>query len=156
GLYHVTVVVPQGMAGDNVEIQFRSSIGDSNTATIATVKRPRVVPKGGAPYGGLVESIGIAYSRSTTLYAGTARGGPFRSANGGETWGAINAGLTDGEVEVLAVDPKNPKTVYAGTDGSGIFKTIDEGETWKNASSGLAARNITALAIDPANSNLLY
>src|SRR5262249_7323021 len=64
GLYHVTVVVPQGMAGDNVEIQFRSSIGDSNTATIATVKRPRVVPKGGAPYGGLVKSIAIAYSRS--------------------------------------------------------------------------------------------
>jgi len=156
GLYHVTVVVPQGMAGDNVEVQLRSVIVNSNTATIATVKRPRVVPKGGGPYGGTVKSIAIAYPGSGAIYAGTSGGGVFRSANGGKIWEAINGGLTDGEVEVLAVDPKNPQTIYAGTDGSGILKTIDGGETWNPASSGLAARNITALATDPANSNLVY
>ena len=52
----------------------------------------------------------------TTLYAGTAGGGVFKSTNGGGNWSAVNTGLTCySSVYALAIDPATPTTLYAGT-----------------------------------------
>jgi len=39
---------------------------------------------------------------------------------GGDSWSAINTGLTNLVVNALATDPTG--AFYAGTDGSGVFK----------------------------------
>jgi hypothetical protein len=44
------------------------------------------------------------------------------SVNGGETWSAINSGLTETNMSALAIDPQTPSTLYAGTGGGAVFK----------------------------------
>jgi ligand-binding sensor domain-containing protein len=53
------------------------------------------------------------------LYAGTDFG-VFRSTDVGETWSAVNSGLTSLSVFVLTIDPLDSSTLYAGTTG-GVF-----------------------------------
>jgi hypothetical protein len=45
----------------------------------------------------------------------------FVSTDGGETWNAVNAGITARSVGSLAFHPENPNTIYAGTSGGGVF-----------------------------------
>ena len=62
---------------------------------------------------------------TTTLYVGgfdstTRIGGVFKSTDGGQSWSALNAGLTTSQVWQLAIDPQTPTTLYAGTT-TGVF-----------------------------------
>jgi hypothetical protein len=54
------------------------------------------------------------------LFAATFDSGVFLSTNQGESWTAVNAGLTDLRVRTLAV---TEGTLFAGTLGSGVFVT---------------------------------
>ena len=92
---------------------------------------------------------------SATLYAGTEGGGVFKSTNGGQSWTAVNSGLTDTYVYALAIDPSTPVTLYAGTGfGGGVFKSTDAGSTWTAFNAGLGNLTVHALAIDPTTSRL--
>ncbi len=51
-----------------------------------------------------------------------AGGGVFRSTDGGETWVAINEGMTAEEVGALVQDPATGTRLYAGTIGGGVFE----------------------------------
>jgi hypothetical protein len=64
----------------------------------------------------------------STLYAGTRKGGIFKSTNGGEAWSTINTGLPNAAVTALAIDPETSTTLYAGTDGDGVFKSANSYE----------------------------
>ena len=50
-------------------------------------------------------AMAIDPSSPTTLYAGHWSGGVFKSTDGGGSWSAVNAGLTDTVVQALAIDP---------------------------------------------------
>jgi len=73
------------------------------------------------PEGGDILALAIDPQTPATLYAGTWRGGVFKSANGGGSWSAANSGLTSRTVLALAIDPQTPTTLHAGTDGGGVF-----------------------------------
>ncbi len=63
------------------------------------------------------------------VYAGTYEQGMYQSLNGGQTWAAMNQGLTESNVIFLAFDPNPPKTVYAGTlDGVFAWSEIPAGD----------------------------
>lgn len=89
-------------------------------------------------------------------------------------WTAVNSGLGDRDVRVVAVDPVVPTTLYAGGP-SGIFKSLDGGAAWMKTGLELkietaasyplphgppqsfVARSIVAhLAIDSLNPDTLY
>jgi hypothetical protein len=88
-------------------------------------------------------------------------------------WSAINDGLTDLDVHVVAADPLNEATLYAGGP-SGIFKSVDAGASWVHPSipmpspyeihlgwngPGPTAVIYSAIAhilIDPVNPSILY
>ena len=107
------------------------------------------------PPGGDVRALAIDPSTPSTLYAGTGRGGVFKSTDAGATWGAV--GLPGEDVGALAIDPSTPSTLYAGTGGGGLFKSTDAGATWGRANIGRPpARFVTALAIDPSTPSTLY
>src|ERR1700674_4990218 len=90
------------------------------------------------PEGGYILALTVTADRAqdvrpsepATLYAAVYGGGIYRSTNAGETWKAVNAGVTDYFVRCLAIDPANPSTVYAGSDNGGLFKSVDGGESW--------------------------
>ncbi len=121
------------------------------------------VTQGGGPPGGIVVAIAIDPASPATLYAGTIGGGVFKSTDGGQSWTAVNFGLTSRIVTSLAIDPTRPNTLYAGTIGGGVFKSIDGGQSWTAANSGLPVISfpsippiVSALAIDPSSPDTIY
>jgi photosystem II stability/assembly factor-like uncharacterized protein len=85
----------------------------------------------GGPDGGIVRALAVDPVTPSTVYAATDGGGVFKSADGGGSWTAINAGLSSGStVMALAVDPVTPSTVYAGTNGGGVLRSDDGGASW--------------------------
>lgn len=108
-------------------------------------------------------------SHPATIYAGTTASSPSRagssflpgsavikSANGGLTWTAANAGLPRAIVTALAIDPSDTSVVYAGTSTYGVFKTTDGGLTWTPANDGISTSDISHLLVDPRSPNVLY
>jgi photosystem II stability/assembly factor-like uncharacterized protein len=103
-----------------------------------------------------VSSLAIAPQDSRILYAGTSRGGVFKSIDGGESWGTtgLAAGLTNNRVDALTIDPQNPRTVYAATV-TGLYKSIDAGITWTRLSPDYLP-SVQFLAIDPRRPDTVY
>ena len=104
------------------------------------------------PEGGRIVALAVDPAAPATLYAAGEGGGVFKSADGGASWRAINAGLTNANVRALAVDPAAPATLYAGMWGGGVFKSTDGGLSWHAANAGLATLDVWSLAIDPEGS----
>lgn len=88
-----------------------------------------------------------------TVYAGTLKGGFFKSENNGENWYDANNGLTNLDILDLASHHLSPKTLYAATT-SGVYISFDSGENW--SISGLTNTCVICLEIDPSNNNTLY
>jgi cysteine-rich repeat protein len=113
-----------------------------------------------------VTALAIAPTTPATLYVGSSsacgpgcegnQGGVFRSLNGGSSWSAVNAGLTDTNVNALAIDPTTPTTLYAGTYSGGVFRSLNGGSSWSAVNAGLTSTSVLALAIDPATPTTLY
>ncbi len=122
------------------------------------------------PEGREIFSLAIDPTNPATLYAGTLRGGVFKSTDGGGRWTPVNTGLnTTFVITALVVDPATPATLYAGTglgpgagDASGVFKSTNGGESWTAINIGLTSvyglspPSVFALAIDPSAPRTLY
>jgi len=109
------------------------------------------------PAGGYtIYDLAIDPDTPATLYAGTYGQGVFKSTNGGGTWDAVNANLSNLNVYALAIDPLNLNTLYAGTYGGGVFQSTNGGWSWSPFNTGLTNLNVYALAIDPLNLTTLY
>jgi photosystem II stability/assembly factor-like uncharacterized protein len=87
--------------------------------------------------------------------------GVFKSVNGGESWTAINNGLTNRFISALVIDPSNPHIIHTSTDRAGVFRSTDAGQNWY----GLTGRlnpypipwsDVRAMAIDPKNSASIF
>src|SRR5205085_9930239 len=81
--------------------------------------------------------------------------------DGGNTWAALNTGLTNGFCTVLVINPTTPTTLYAtlGTSGESnvdIYKSTDAGNSWAKLTNGLSGVSVSALAIDPSSPNTVY
>jgi photosystem II stability/assembly factor-like uncharacterized protein len=104
------------------------------------------------PGPGAVEAAILADPPTGTIYIATLGAGVFKSADGGDTFEAVNAGLVSLNVASLAMAPGVPNVVYAGTE-SGVYKTTDGGASWSATAQPLLP---LALAMDPTDSNVLY
>ena len=115
------------------------------------------------PNGAVVSSIAVDPITPSTLYLGTTTNGfgpeghgIFKSIDGGESWGAVNNGLTTSfslDIQAIVLDPKTPGTLYAASDA--IYKSIDGGAHWDPASIGISDE-VIALVIDPETSATVY
>lgn len=94
------------------------------------------------PFGGDVYSLATS---GTYLFAGTNEG-VYLSTNNGTSWTAVNSGLTNLNVQYLAVSGTN---LFAGTLGGGVFLSINNGTSW--TSTGLSNNAIHALAVNGTN-----
>ena len=85
----------------------------------------------GGPYGGTIMSLHA--TPEGILFAGTNRGGIFRSTDGGDTWASASEGLRVYENNMLPVIfalTQKGNTLYAGTNGH-LFYSIDGGDSWQ-------------------------
>jgi photosystem II stability/assembly factor-like uncharacterized protein len=101
----------------------------------------------GMPDTAEVETLSIAPSDPTRMYAGT-NSGLYVSRDAGESW--TLRGFADQTLFAFWIDPRDPNAVLAGaTDG--LYRTNDSGESWTPIA--LAQISVTALARD-ASGNL--
>jgi hypothetical protein len=78
-------------------------------------------PLGPGNIGGRTRVVRFHPSTPTTLFAAGVSGGLWRSTDDGGSWRPIGEGLTNLNVNSLAIDPTRPDVMYAGT-GEGYFR----------------------------------
>lgn len=61
-----------------------------------------------------------------------------------------------GQVNAVAVDPRNSSGVYLGTSGGGVWKTTDGGQTWTPLTDNQPCLSIQALVLAPTNPGIVY
>src|SRR5258705_2201718 len=71
--------------------------------------------------GGRVRSIVQHPENPSVFYAGSAQGGVFRSADGGDTWQPVGLPQDSFPVGAMAIAPSRPSVIYVGTGEAGIL-----------------------------------
>ncbi len=69
-----------------------------------------------------------------TFYAGTIKGGMFRSRDGGETWASINEGLLYKTVWSIT-QHRETGDLYVGASPASVFVSRDQGDRWTECES---------------------
>jgi len=121
-------------------------------------------PGSGRSWTGRIHAIAVNPTDPNTLYIGHAKGGVWKTTDGGVTWAPLTDGLSSQVVGCLTLDPVDPNTVYFGTGeeyfagytlgGVGIWKSTDGGATWTlKGNSTFAGRRINAISIDPTDTS---
>lgn len=80
------------------------------------------------------------------LFAASSKAGVFRSADQGQTWVQVSAGLTALYVHSLATSVTG--NLFAGTNTHGVFRSVNGGTTWSPA--GLETLSVLSLLASPA------
>lgn len=95
---------------------------------------------GELPAVGQAIRVSNAFEIDQTIYIGTEEDGVLRSTDAGETWAAVNAGLTDLCVNGLALSPAYmvDQIVFAAA-ADGVYRSDDRGESWVQYAAGIAA-----------------
>jgi hypothetical protein len=93
----------------------------------------------------------------STLLAGTASGGVYRSTDSGATWTPTPMpGMQAAEtVWDLKRSPSLASRVYAATT-RGVYVSTDSGATWTISSDGMPFTSVFRIAVDPALPNVLW
>ena len=145
---------------------------------------PMAVPKG-QTYGGArvlvsgrVTAILPHPTDPATIYVAAARGGIWKSIDGGITWTPTSDNAITLGIGALAMAASSPQTMYAGTGegnayyyvqnfplgaatesywGNGILKTVDGGNTWVvQGELTFAGASFYAIAVDPTDPQRVY
>jgi photosystem II stability/assembly factor-like uncharacterized protein len=114
-----------------------------------------------------IACIGVSYTSSDTLMAGTGSGAVgatplfeiFASVNGGTNWSNVTGSLPSRYPTDISFDPTNSATAYLTYSGYGVphvFKTTDVGQTWEDISSNLPDLPVQSIVADPAYPQSLY
>lgn len=98
---------------------------------------------------GKLNAIVVDPSNADTMYVaggiGSADGvttdtGIFKTTNGGASWTAVNAGVTDTTINSLSIDANG--ALLAATEDGGMLRSIDGAASWHQVSSALRVRQI--------------
>jgi hypothetical protein len=103
--------IPSTLFGPGVMVP---SIAHALAAPVDAPPRPWV-PFGARNIGGHIQALAQDPANPSTLYAGTAQGGVFRTRDAGDTWEPLGNPEDAFPVGALAVAPSNPRILYAGT-----------------------------------------
>jgi len=119
---------------------------------------------GPAAMGGRISTIDATSESPSTIYAGAASGGVWKSTDGGITFKPVFDEHVQ-SIGAIAIDPSNAQQVWVGTGeswmrnsvsvGDGVYKTTDGGATWVKM--GLAdSEHIARIAVHPKSGDTVY
>jgi photosystem II stability/assembly factor-like uncharacterized protein len=97
------------------------------------------------PTGGWVTVL-VVHPATQDVFAGTISGGVYRSTDNGNSWTAVNNGVTNFNVGAFAINSSGH--IFASTFGGGVFRSMDNGESWAAVNTGLTNLTVDALAIN--------
>ena len=119
------------------------------------------------PYGSELSALASGSSNPNVLvaarrvrYEHNNPGAVFRTANGGQSWTDITAGLPDSLFYTAAeIDPDNAAICYitmAGfSSGQKVYKTINGGQSWTNVSYNLPNIPVNAVKVLPGSGDVI-
>ena len=82
--------------------------------------------------------VDIDPGNSNIIYLTAHEHGFYKSVNGGESFSAINTGVTDLSARSFAIDSAHTGLVYGAVwHGDGVYRTWNGGASWEKSSSGL-------------------
>jgi photosystem II stability/assembly factor-like uncharacterized protein len=100
-----------------------------------------------------------------TMISGSAEGGIWRSADGGDTWTKLGGGLPTGLTGKigLTVSPANPQRLWAIIEAEpegGVYRSDDGGSSWRRTNSENTLRQrawyYTHVRADPEEEHVVY
>jgi photosystem II stability/assembly factor-like uncharacterized protein len=114
---------------------------------------------------GRVSDFAVHPEAHHIVYAATASGGLWKTANAGITWTPIFDKEKSYSIGCVTLDPTNANVVWVGTGennsqrsvafGDGVYKSLDGGQNWENV--GLEdSEHIGMITIDPRDSDVVY
>jgi photosystem II stability/assembly factor-like uncharacterized protein len=96
---------------------------------------------GPAGMSGRITAIDAIDADPTTIYAGSASGGLWKSTSGGITWEPIFDDQKIHSIGAISIYQKNPDLIWVGTGegnprnsltmGGGVYRSLDAGKTWE-------------------------
>lgn len=89
---------------------------------------------------GRIVSVSVSAQSPATLYVAGPGFGVLRSADGGESWDAINHGLPSNDIVALSSHADQPETLYVFVEKHGIFRSEDAGGHWRLMDAGPRAK----------------
>lgn len=112
--------------------------------------------------GARINCIAINPSNENVIYVGYARGGVWRTTDGGNSWQPIFDNQSFLSIGAITIDPNDNNTVYVGTGdlnisgyastGDGLWRSTNGGNTWTNI--GLAnTKVISSVVVEQGNAN---
>lgn len=120
---------------------------------------------GPAGMSGRITAIDAIDSDPTTIYAGSASGGLWKSTSGGITWKPIFDEQKVHSIGAISIYQKNPDIIWVGTGegnprnsltmGGGVYRSLDAGKTWQLM--GLEkTKAIHRIIVHPDDSNTVF
>jgi photosystem II stability/assembly factor-like uncharacterized protein len=120
---------------------------------------------GPAGMSGRITAIDAVDSDPTTIYAGSASGGLWKSTSGGITWKPIFDDQSVHSIGAISIYQKNPDIIWVGTGegnprnsltmGGGVYRSLDAGKTWQLM--GLEkTKAIHRIIVHPDDSNTVF
>lgn len=107
------------------------------------------------PDGGRINDL-VANPVVANSFYSIARGGVYKSIDGGLSWSVANTGITSNFLACVAHHRSQPDVLYTGGNG-GVMKSIDAAANWTAASSGLPATvSVTDLSLSPVAPDTVY
>jgi len=98
----------------------------------------------------------IAFASATTIYVGIFHNGVYRSVDAGQTWAPLSDGLSDLDVQAVAVDPFDSSVVLAATSAGGVFRSATGGGGWQRVDQQTPALQGKSIAFDPLTQGVVY
>jgi photosystem II stability/assembly factor-like uncharacterized protein len=112
----------------------------------------------GRVYGMVIDELS-----PSTMYACGLDQGVWKTTNNGANWMTINDGLTNIQVQAMALCKNSSQVLYAGTapgTNDGVYKSTDGGTLWTRIVNGIAepvgTLGVQALMVHPTNPNIVY
>jgi photosystem II stability/assembly factor-like uncharacterized protein len=120
---------------------------------------------GPAATSGRITDLEAVISDPSTIYAGTATGGLWKSVNAGLSWNPLFDKEDFASIGAIAINQKTPSIIWVGTGegntrnstsyGGGMYRSLDSGKSWKNI--GLeGSERINRIALHPSNPDIAY
>lgn len=118
---------------------------------------------------GRIRALAVDPTDGKTLYAGSAAGGVFKTANAGVQWMPTWETQLSLAIGGLAVAPSDRNVIYAATGewdvfvaaiyvmypGVGVYRSADGGTTWHRVAP-IPSTQTSAVAVDPGNPDRVF